>query len=254
MQQFRLYFARSGAPEEISTDGGTNLVSEEMCKFFQDWGVNMRISSAYYPQSNGRAEAAVKAAKRLLMMNTGTGGSLNTDKVSAALLQYLNTPLRGINKSPAQLAAGRQLRDGVPAARQHYKVDIHWRKTLREREILMAEANQDIMDERGNQRQLPPLKQGTRVWIQDQVTRNWDRSGTIVEGLRYRQYNIRLDGSGRLSRRNRKHLKPISETSTTRPSDSNSTPATSSTPENAPSPRSPRPRRNTRRPVRLNYE
>ena len=85
----------------------------------------MQISSAYYPQSNGRAEAAVKAAKRLLMTNTGPGGSLNTDRVSSALLQYLNTPLRGINKSPAQLAAGRQLRDGVPAAKQHYKVDIH---------------------------------------------------------------------------------------------------------------------------------
>ena len=135
MQQFRIYFAKSGAPEEISTDGGTNLVSEDMRNFFQRWGVNMRISSAYYPQSNGRAEAAVKAAKRLLMTNTGPGGSLNTDRVSAALLQYLNTPLRGINKSPAQLAACRQLCDGVPADKQHYKVDINWRKTLRNRKL-----------------------------------------------------------------------------------------------------------------------
>ena len=215
----------------------------------------MRISSAYYPQSNGRAEAAVKAAKRLLMMNTGPGGSLNTDRVSAALLQYLNTPLRGINKSPAQLAAGRQLRDGVPAARQHYKVDIHWRKTLREREIRLAEAHEDIMIKRGNQRCLPPLKQGCRVWVQDQVTHKWDRSGTVVEGLRYRQYSIRLDGSGRLSRRNRKHLKPISEASpTTRPSVYNPPPVPSSTPENSSTLHSPRPRRNTRKPAWLSYE
>ena len=60
----------------------------------------MHTSSAYYPQSNGRAEAAVKSAKRLLKMNTGPGGSLDTDKVTAALLQYLNTPLRGIDKLP----------------------------------------------------------------------------------------------------------------------------------------------------------
>ena len=92
MQQFRSYFAKNGAPEEISTDGGTNLVSGEMCNFFRRWGVDMRISSAYYPQSNGRAEAAVKTAKRLLRDNTGPGGTLNTDKVSVALLQYLNTP------------------------------------------------------------------------------------------------------------------------------------------------------------------
>ncbi|XP_045101465.1 uncharacterized protein LOC123498425 [Portunus trituberculatus] len=80
---------------------------------------------AQYPQSNGRAEAAVKTAKRIIRANTGSGGSLDTDKTSLAVLQYLNTPLRSVNKSPAQLATGRQLRDGVPTARRHYKVDRH---------------------------------------------------------------------------------------------------------------------------------
>ena len=101
----------------MSIDSGTNLVSEEMSRFVKCWRVNMRVSSAYYPQSNGRAEAAVKTAKRILMDNTGPGGTLNTDKVSVALLQYHNTPLREINRSPAQLATGRQLRDGVLADR-----------------------------------------------------------------------------------------------------------------------------------------
>ena len=67
------------------------------------------------------------------MDNTGHGGSLNTDKVAVALLQYYNTPLRDVNKSPAQLATGRQLRDGVPADVRHYKINNNWRKTLRER-------------------------------------------------------------------------------------------------------------------------
>ena len=88
------------------------------------------MSSAYYPLSSGRAEAAVKTAKRILMDNTGPMGTLNTDKVSVALLQYHNTPLREVNKSPAQLATGRQLRDGVPAEKQHYKVNENWSKTL----------------------------------------------------------------------------------------------------------------------------
>ena len=59
MAQFRKYFVRWGAPDEISTNGGTNLVSQEMCAFFKRWGAAMRTSSAYYPQSNGRAEVAV---------------------------------------------------------------------------------------------------------------------------------------------------------------------------------------------------
>ena len=120
----RRYFTRWVAPEQLSTAGGTNLASEEMAEFLKDWGVTARLSSAQYPQSNRRAEAAVKTAKRIIKANTGSEGTLDTDKASLALLQYLNTPLRGIDKSPTQLAAGKQLRDGVPTARWHLKVDV----------------------------------------------------------------------------------------------------------------------------------
>lgn len=109
MNHFRKFIVRWGTPEQLSTDEGTNLVSEEMATFYKQWGVTVRISSAQYPHSNGRAEAAIKTAKRLLYSNTGLGGSLHSDKFSVALLQYLKTPLRDVVKSPAQLARGRQL-------------------------------------------------------------------------------------------------------------------------------------------------
>ncbi|XP_064088671.1 uncharacterized protein K02A2.6-like [Macrobrachium nipponense] len=101
--QLRRYFARWGAPEQISTDGGTNLASEEMGEFFKLWGVSVRLSSAQYLQSNGRAEAAVKVGKRIIMANTGSGGNLDTDKSSLAMLQYLNTPLRDGSSEMAYL-------------------------------------------------------------------------------------------------------------------------------------------------------
>lgn len=82
--------------------------------------VSAQVSSAHYLQSSGRTEAA----KRILRGNTGVGSSLNCDKTPQAL-QYLNTPLRGRNNSPAQLATGRQLRNGILVVRQHYKVDQH---------------------------------------------------------------------------------------------------------------------------------
>uniref|UniRef100_A0A0P4VXI1 Integrase catalytic domain-containing protein n=1 Tax=Scylla olivacea TaxID=85551 RepID=A0A0P4VXI1_SCYOL len=118
MAVLRQHFARWGAPESISTDGGTNLTSEEVSKFMESWGVAMRTSSAHFPQSNGRAEVAVKSAKRLLRDNSTPGGSLNIDKFPKAMLQYLNTPLREGDKSPAQLATGRQLRDDAPSTLQ----------------------------------------------------------------------------------------------------------------------------------------
>ena len=47
------------------------------------------MSSAHYPQSNSRAECAVKAATKLVHSNTDTHGTLNTDKYIQATLTYV---------------------------------------------------------------------------------------------------------------------------------------------------------------------
>ncbi|XP_069993208.1 uncharacterized protein [Penaeus vannamei] len=139
-----------------------------MANFLKRWGVETRLSSAQYPQSNGCAEAAVKTAKRILQNNVGAGGSLDTDKMSFALLQYLNTPLRGVNKSPAQMTISRQLRDGVSTARVNYKINPQWRQTLNKRELQMVRQNEAALDHSGNHyRQRRRLQPGSSVWIQD---------------------------------------------------------------------------------------
>ena len=122
------------------------------------------------------------------MDNTGPGGTLNTDKVSVALLQYHNTPLREINKSRAELATGRQLRDGVPADKQHYKVNKNRCRTLHERELKLAERHKKREIDRGIHRTLSQLSTGNRVWVQNPRSLRWDKSGTVVENLGHRQY------------------------------------------------------------------
>ena len=204
----RRLFCRWGTPEEISTDGGTNLSSAEMLDFYRRWGVKLRISSAHYPQSNGRAEAAVRSAKRMIRDNTRGDGSLDTDEAAKAMMQYRNTPLRGIEKSPAQLALGRQLRDSIPMSKEYYLPDSHWAITLREREMALTQSmmkDKDTYDIHA--KQLPYLRTGNHVLIQDPVTKRWDRSGIIMERYPYRQYLIKINGSGRMTRRNRRHLK-----------------------------------------------
>jgi transposase InsO family protein len=61
-----MIFARFGAPEEISSDGGPEFTSKEAADLYARWGIKHRLSSAYFPQSNGRAEVAVRITKRLL--------------------------------------------------------------------------------------------------------------------------------------------------------------------------------------------
>ena len=48
----RAEFMNMGMPEEMSCDGGKNLTSYKMMAWLKGWGVKMRLSSAYYPQSN----------------------------------------------------------------------------------------------------------------------------------------------------------------------------------------------------------
>ena len=75
--------------------------------------VQHRLSSAYHPQSNGRAEVTVKAMKRLLRNNVDRNGKLNTDAVTRAMLQLRNTPESDSGLSPAQILLGRTLRDSL---------------------------------------------------------------------------------------------------------------------------------------------
>ena len=56
----REFFHRWDVPEHILLDGAFILKSIEMRTWLSSWGVDHRLSSAYYPKSNGRAEAAVK--------------------------------------------------------------------------------------------------------------------------------------------------------------------------------------------------
>ena len=82
----RNYFSRFGIPEELSSDGGPEFAAAMTKEFLSSWGVQHRISSAYNPQSNGRAEVAVKSAKRLLRSNMSPSGTLNSDAFLQAML------------------------------------------------------------------------------------------------------------------------------------------------------------------------
>ena len=246
IKHLRDVFHRFGVPMEMSFDGGRNISSSEMDSFYTKWGVTQRKSSAYYPKSNGRAEAGVKSMKRAIRGNVGSDGSLDTDKVAAALLQYRNTPLKNINLSPAQLLLGRSLRDSVPQPSTAYKVSSRWEAQLRARERSIAKENIDskVYHDRQPTKNYNNLTSGQVVSCQNVRNRKWDRTGEIVKALPFRQYQVKMHGSGRLSLRNRLHLKPLLHVKSLSPGQRGSAhsepqPPASSTLPPPPPPRSP---------------
>lgn len=200
-----------GIPEELSSDGGPQFTSSETRNFMECYGIRSRVSSVAYPHSNCRAEIGVKTMKRLIADNTGPGGSLNTDKVLRALLQYRNTPDPDTGLSPAEVVFGRQIRDFTPVLPGKYRPRDEWQRTLQKREEALSKRHfRDHERWSEHTQNLPPLKVGDHVYIQNQAgnhARRWDKSGVIVEVKQHHQYLVKNDGSGRATLRNRRFLR-----------------------------------------------
>ncbi len=222
----RNLFSQFGVPEELSFDGGPPFDSFEWKRFLIQWDIKTRLSSANYAQSNGRAELAVKSCKRMLYNNTDGHGHVDTMKMMKALLQYRNTPSATTGMSPAYMLFGRQLRDALPSIpisrdpttmsylEKYGKPSTVWSGIKTRREIAYAQKREDISSRYNvDKHHLAPLSVGDPVSIQNRSGSHplrWDRTGIIVERLENRQYLVKSDGSGRVLRRTRTHLRKIS--------------------------------------------
>ncbi|XP_055604604.1 uncharacterized protein K02A2.6-like [Uranotaenia lowii] len=88
-------FARHGTPQRVITDNGTHFVSRKMVEFATNWDFEHVTSSPHHQQANGKSEAAVKIAKRLIRKADETGADY-----WFALLHWRNIPNK-IGSSPA---------------------------------------------------------------------------------------------------------------------------------------------------------
>ena len=92
----------------------------------------------YYPQSNGRAELAIKTAKRILIDSIDVYGWLCYDLAARALLTRCNTSIQGLDMSPAMMLYNRVIKDHLPALRDKYRIHKRWNEISRYREKVMA--------------------------------------------------------------------------------------------------------------------
>ena len=214
MSILREYFSRWGIPVTLTTDGASVFVSHDMEKFLTRYGVSHRVSSYYYPRANKRAEVGVKSGKRLILDNISPSGSLNTDRVARALLIHHNQtdPISGL--SPAEVIFGRRLRDHLPLQDHKFQPRAEWRLEADQRE--KAYAKRHILKQEqlsAGSKSLPPLTIGDCVAIQDASNLGkpgkWTKTGLITDCLPFQSYELKVDGSNLLTKRNRVHLRKI---------------------------------------------
>ena len=107
------------------------------------------------------------------------------------------------------------MRDFLPFAPGKGGIREEWKIVADEREIALARKHiKDMERLEAHTKELGELEIGQSVSVQNQVgnkPRRWDKTGVVVEkGAGPRQYLVRMDGSGRISLRNRRFLRKCS--------------------------------------------
>lgn len=199
INKLKCQFARHGIPEELITDNGPQFTGAAFQTFANRWEFSHRRTSPYHSQSNGKAEAAVKQAKRMLSKARATH-----EDPYLMLLEIRNTPAPDIGLSPVQRLYSRRTSTLMPASAEllHPISPSHEQLQTRLRKRMIE---QKRYYDRGT-RVLPELAVNDEVWIQPipGVNERWKR-GVVTAKIGERSYEISTDG--KIIRRNRVQLR-----------------------------------------------
>ena len=170
--QLKSMFARYGIPRE----------------FAESWDFKHTTTSPKYPQANWQVENAIGTVKAVLEKAHEDG----TDPY-VALLEVRNTPITGLNHSPAQIVLNRRLKTKLPSTAELLEAQI---PTDARSQLLAQQQNQKFYFDRGA-KSLPPLRKGDAVrvktpngWKPATVTKlaNTPRSAIVTsDGILYRR-------------------------------------------------------------------
>lgn len=162
-------FCRTGAPDIAWSDQGLQFTAKLIQGFSKEWGFQHNTSSPMHPQSNGKAEAAVKSMKKIIQASW-TRDALDERKLTRALLQYRNTPSQLDQLSPAQKLFGQPIQDTLPAHRRDFAPQ--WQISVEEAEKhAITHAKQVEHYYNQHARALPEIHVGSNVAIQNTITK-----------------------------------------------------------------------------------
>ena len=143
-------------------------------------------------------------------------GSLDSDKFLKALLQLRNTPDPDCRISPAEIIFGRPIRDAFSFINRLEKysneaIQPTWREAWAAKESALRTRFFKTSEKLNQHAQkLEKLSIGDRCLVQNQTGNNpkrWDRTGVIMDIGQHDQYSIKIDGSGRVTTRNRQYIR-----------------------------------------------
>ena len=186
IKKLKSHFARFGIPNSLVTDNGPQFISDDFRDFSMKYQFEHITTSPYHHQSNGKAESAVKQAKRIIR----TCKSSNDD-IYLALLAHRNTLQTTHETSPAQRLFNRRTKTPLPVSEKllQPKINPQANKRIQQRQQLQKKYH-----DRGA-KELSPLRKGEVVRLQPTRIgeKKWKR-GIVVRKAGIRSYEVQCKG------------------------------------------------------------
>lgn len=191
------HMSRHGIPDKLVTDNGPQFNCAEFRRFANNFEFEHVTSSPRYPQSNGKAENAVKTVKRIMMKAVESGSD-----IYLALLDWRNTPSEGIPGSPAQRLFGRRTKTLLPMSQTllQPKLVTNVNRHLQHRKFVQARYYNMRAKE------LDRLYPGQLVRLKPDSNHKTWRRAKVESQVNMRSYRVRTE-DGAVYRRNRRHLR-----------------------------------------------
>lgn len=173
IQACKKNFARFGVPQEVSSDGGPQFMSQEFIRFATLWDFKHSVSAPFHQQANGKAESAVKIAK--MLMKKAHESKQDFWKL---LLQWRNTPNK-VGCSPVQRLLSRRTRFDVPMSEAKYSPKLQ--EGIKEKIVKCRQQAKLYYDRKT--RRLPDLEFGQPIFVKLKPSdKEWQR-GTVVDPI-----------------------------------------------------------------------
>ena len=186
--------ARYGIPKVLISDNGPQLASREFSNFTRAWNICHQTSSPRYPRSNGKAEAAVKTIKHMMIK-----AIQNETDPYLALLELRNTPRQDSGVSPASVVFGQDTRSIIPSVinKPAYTPDQVQTRIQRRKHTIKRHHNKTCHSRPQVNKHDPILfkKTATSLWEQGQVKERVNERSMIIstkDGGEYRRNTLHI--------------------------------------------------------------
>lgn len=188
-----------GYPKELMADN-MPFASFECKKYYKKYGISLSTCSPHYHRSNGLAEKAVGIGKNILKKSTSEGTDYRD-----LLREHNNTPITGMEVSPAQILFSRCIRTRAPitTARLQPVVQEGIYDALKIRQDKMKQSH-DKTATRGEHH----YQTGDRVVSKTERDKRWEQAVIVSKCKEPRSYLLLKDIGQGIVRRNTSHIRP----------------------------------------------